>query len=118
MFVTARAQAQPASTDEVVINNEHSLDRNPDACGQLRPCDGCPVRGARAQAIVMSSKGSRGIGIIHLKIQNKCILSKGLFNVLNEDGLWQSLIQNKYLGSKDVVTNWNQTVLFSLRRVC
>ena len=29
-----------------------------------------------------------------------CLLSKWLFNLLNEDGIWQRLIRKKYLGDK------------------
>ncbi|WVZ88927.1 hypothetical protein U9M48_035394, partial [Paspalum notatum var. saurae] len=40
------------------------------------------------------------LGIIDLEVQNKCLLSKWLFKLANEDGIWQSLIRNKYLKSK------------------
>ena len=41
-----------------------------------------------------------GLGIQNLDIQNKCLLSKWLFKLLNEDGLWQELLRNKYIKDK------------------
>jgi hypothetical protein len=35
-----------------------------------------------------------------LELKNKCLLSKWLFKLLNEEGVWQELLQNKYLHSK------------------
>ena len=35
-----------------------------------------------------------------LDVQNKCLLSKWLFRLINEDGVWQQLLRNKYLGTK------------------
>ena len=43
-----------------------------------------------------------GLGILDLEIQNKCLLSKWLFKLLNEDGAWQSLIKKKYLQRKSI----------------
>jgi hypothetical protein len=48
--------------------------------------------------LICRPKDQGGLGIIDLEIQNKCLLSKWLFKLLNEDGMWQSLIRNKYLG--------------------
>jgi hypothetical protein len=41
-----------------------------------------------------------GLGIQNLDIQNKCLLSKWLFKLLNEDGMWQELLRNKYIKGK------------------
>ena len=41
-----------------------------------------------------------GLGIQNLDIQNKCLLSKWLFKLLNEEGLWQEPLRNKYLKDK------------------
>jgi hypothetical protein len=41
-----------------------------------------------------------GLGIEVLELKNKCLLSKWLFKLLNEDGVWQELLKNKYLHSK------------------
>ncbi|WVZ66350.1 hypothetical protein U9M48_015586, partial [Paspalum notatum var. saurae] len=43
-----------------------------------------------------------GIGILDLKLQNKCLLSKWLYKLLNEDGAWQELIKKKYLHHKSI----------------
>jgi hypothetical protein len=40
------------------------------------------------------------LGVLNLKLQNKCLLSKWLFSLINSEGAWQQLIKNKYLGSK------------------
>jgi hypothetical protein len=45
-------------------------------------------------------KDQGGLGIQNLEIQNKCLLSKWLFKLLNEDGLWQELLRNKYIKDK------------------
>jgi hypothetical protein len=36
-------------------------------------------------------------GIIDLDIQNKCLLSKWIIKLLNEDGIWQQMLKKKYL---------------------
>ncbi|WVZ96532.1 hypothetical protein U9M48_042161 [Paspalum notatum var. saurae] len=41
-----------------------------------------------------------GLGITDLRIKNKCLLSKWLFKLLNEEGIWQNSLRNKYLSSK------------------
>jgi hypothetical protein len=38
-----------------------------------------------------------GLGIKNLDLQNKCLMSKWLFKLVNEDGIWQSMLRNKYL---------------------
>ena len=35
-----------------------------------------------------------------LELKNKCLISKWLFKLINEEGVWQELIHNKYLYSK------------------
>ncbi|WVZ51089.1 hypothetical protein U9M48_002268, partial [Paspalum notatum var. saurae] len=49
---------------------------------------------------IRQPKEQGGLGIIDLEVQNKCLLSKWLFKLANEDGMWQGLIRNKYLKSK------------------
>jgi hypothetical protein len=41
-----------------------------------------------------------GLWVEVLDIKNKCLSSKWLFKILNEQGVWQELIKNKYLHSK------------------
>jgi hypothetical protein len=51
-------------------------------------------------SIICRPKDQGGLGILDLETQNKCLLSKWLFNLFNGDGHWQQLIKNKYLGNK------------------
>jgi hypothetical protein len=37
---------------------------------------------------------------LNLEIQNKCLLSKWLDKLLNEEGMWQSLLRQKYLANR------------------
>jgi len=50
--------------------------------------------------ILCQPKDQGGLGIQNLDIQNKCLLSKWLFKLLNEDGMWQELLRNKYIKDK------------------
>jgi len=50
--------------------------------------------------IICQPKEQGGLGIQNLEIQNKCLLSKWLFKLLNENGTWQELIRNKYIKNK------------------
>lgn len=47
--------------------------------------------------IIYRRKNQGGLGIELLEIKNRCLLSKWLFKLLNEEGMWQELLQNKYL---------------------
>jgi hypothetical protein len=44
-------------------------------------------------------KDKGGLGIEVLEIKNCCLLIKLLFKILNEEGVWKELLQNKYLHS-------------------
>ena len=46
--------------------------------------------------IICRPKDQGGLGVEGLDIKNKCLLSKCLFKLLNEEGMWQELIHNKY----------------------
>jgi len=50
--------------------------------------------------VVCRPKDQGGLGFIDLETQNKCLFSKWLFKLVNENGVWQQLLKNKYLGSK------------------
>ena len=50
--------------------------------------------------ILRQPKEQGGLGIQDLDIQNKCLLSKWLYKLCNEEGLWQDLLRNKYLKHK------------------
>ena len=41
-----------------------------------------------------------GMGILDLEIQNHCLLSKWLFKLFNEEGLWQDVLKRKYVKDK------------------
>ena len=42
------------------------------------------------------------MGVANLATKNSCLLSKWLFKLVNQDGTWQQLLKNKYLGSKSL----------------
>jgi hypothetical protein len=48
-------------------------------------------------------KDQGGLGIQNLEIQNECLLSKWLFKLINENGLWQTILRNKYLSNQTTV---------------
>ena len=50
--------------------------------------------------LVCRPKQQGGLGILVLDIKNKCLLSKWLYKMLNEEGVWKEILVNKYLGSK------------------
>jgi hypothetical protein len=50
--------------------------------------------------IVCRPKDQVGFGIEVLDIKNRCLLSKWLFKLVNEEGMWQELLQYKYLKIK------------------
>lgn len=41
-----------------------------------------------------------GLGITNLEFQNIYLVSKWLFKLLNEEGMWQIMLKQKYLGNK------------------
>jgi hypothetical protein len=50
--------------------------------------------------IICWPKDQGGLGIKVLDNKNSCLLSKWLLKLLNEKGMWQELIHNKYLKTK------------------
>ena len=52
--------------------------------------------------IICQPKEVGGLGVANLATKNICLLSKWLFKLLNQDGTWQQLLKNKYLGSKSL----------------
>lgn len=50
--------------------------------------------------IICQPKQQGGLGLQNLEIQNTCLLSKWLYKLCNEEGMWQSLLRNKYLRNK------------------
>lgn len=53
-----------------------------------------------SQWSIICKQKSRGLGYLNLDIHNKCLLSKWLFRLYNEEGLWQQVLFNKYLSHK------------------
>jgi hypothetical protein len=47
--------------------------------------------------IICRPKEQGGLGVEVLELKNRCLLSKWLYKLLNEEGVWQELLHNKYL---------------------
>ena len=52
--------------------------------------------------ILCHPKEQGGLGILDLQLQNKSLLAKWLVKLLNTEGLWQTLLTNKYLRTKSL----------------
>jgi hypothetical protein len=52
--------------------------------------------------MVCRPKDQGGLGIEVLDVKNICLLSKWLFKIINEEGMWQKLLCNKYLKTKTI----------------
>jgi hypothetical protein len=50
--------------------------------------------------IVCLPKDQGGLGILNLNLMNISLLAKWLWNLFNEDGVWQRILRLKYLSSK------------------
>jgi len=48
----------------------------------------------------LQAKVYRGDWILNLETHNICLLSKWLFKLLNEDGMWQNVLRGKYVKNK------------------
>jgi hypothetical protein len=51
-------------------------------------------------SVVCCPKDQGGLGIQDLEVKNTTLLGKWLFRLLTEDGVWQTLLRRKYVGSK------------------
>jgi hypothetical protein len=51
--------------------------------------------------IVCRPTDQGGLGIEVLELKNLCLLSKWLFKLLHEEGMWQQLLHNKYIKNKN-----------------
>ena len=47
--------------------------------------------------ITCQPKDQGGLGVKNLGVQNQCLLSKWLFKLINEEGMWQTMLKRKYL---------------------
>jgi hypothetical protein len=43
-----------------------------------------------------------GLDIVDLDTQNKCLLSKWLVKLMNEEGMWQEILRKNYLKNKTI----------------
>jgi hypothetical protein len=43
--------------------------------------------------VVCQPKVLGGLGVSNLDVKNNCLLSKWLYKLLNEDGMWQQLLK-------------------------
>jgi hypothetical protein len=50
--------------------------------------------------MVYTPKDQGRLGIHGLQVKNTDLLGKWLFKLLTEDGIWQTLLKRKYVGSK------------------
>jgi hypothetical protein len=50
--------------------------------------------------VVCTPKDQGGLGIHDLQVKNTALLCKWLFKLITENGLWQTLLKRKYVGSK------------------
>jgi hypothetical protein len=51
-------------------------------------------------SVVFRPKDQGGLGIQDLEVKNTALLGKWLFRLLTEDGVWQTLLRQKYVGLK------------------
>jgi hypothetical protein len=51
-------------------------------------------------SVVCSPKDQGGLGIHDLEVKSTALLGKWLFRLLTEDGIWQTKLYRKYVGSK------------------
>jgi hypothetical protein len=58
--------------------------------------------GSISYTLVSRPKDQGGLGIEVLDVKNSCLLSKWLFKIINEEGMWQDLLYNKYLKTKTI----------------
>jgi hypothetical protein len=63
-------------------------------------CDEIKINRLAKWSILHKPKSIGGLGIIDLDVQNKCLLSKWIIKLLNEEGLWQQILKRKYLKNK------------------
>ena len=50
-------------------------------------------------SVVCRPKDQGGLGIHDLDVKNRALLGKWLFKLLTEDGVWQTLLRKKHIGS-------------------
>jgi hypothetical protein len=53
-------------------------------------------------SVVCRPKDQGGLGVHDLEVKNSALLGKWMFKLLTEDGVWQTLLKRKYIGSKSL----------------
>jgi hypothetical protein len=53
-------------------------------------------------SVICQPRDLEGLGVKDLYVQNQCLLSKGLFKLTNEDGMWPRMMWRKYLKDKTI----------------
>ena len=53
-------------------------------------------------SVLCRPKSQGGLGIQDLEIKNIALLSKWVYKLLTENGVWQEIIRNKYVGSNAI----------------
>ena len=51
-------------------------------------------------SVVCRPKDQGGLGIRDLEVKNRALLGKSIFKLLSEQGVWQTLLRRKYVGSQ------------------
>jgi hypothetical protein len=51
-------------------------------------------------SVLCRPKDHGGLGIQDLQVKNRALLGKWLYKLLTEEGIWQTLLKRKYIGSK------------------
>jgi hypothetical protein len=52
--------------------------------------------------IIYQPREQGGLGVLNIEVQNKCLLSKWLFKLINKDGLWQKILRKNYLSNQTI----------------
>jgi hypothetical protein len=53
--------------------------------------------------IICEPKEQGGLDILNIDVQNRCLLSKWLFKLINEEGIWQNMLKRKYLQTQTII---------------
>jgi hypothetical protein len=52
--------------------------------------------------IFCQAKDQGAMSIMNIDIQNQCLLSKWVYILINENGMWQELLRRKYMQDKPI----------------
>jgi hypothetical protein len=53
-------------------------------------------------SIHCQAKDQSGLGIMNIAVHNQNLLSKWLYKLINEKGMWHDMLRNKYMKSKSI----------------